>query len=52
MTRRHPDPLAASIDHIVPLAVGGTNDPANLQLSHFRCNWRKRQTNGEHLKEQ
>lgn len=41
-TRQHPDPLAASIDHIVPLSQGGTNEPANLQLAHLRCNLSKR----------
>lgn len=40
--RRHPDPLCPSIDHVIPLARGGTNDPDNLQLAHLRCNLRKR----------
>lgn len=40
--RRHPDPLAPSLDHILPLARGGTNDLSNLQISHLRCNLRKR----------
>ncbi len=39
--KRHPDPLAASIDHIVPVSRGGGDDLTNLQLSHFRCNWKK-----------
>lgn len=39
---RHPDLLAPSVDHIVPLARGGTNDPGNLQIAHFRCNFSKR----------
>lgn len=30
--------MCASIDHIVPRAHGGTNDPANLQLAHLQCN--------------
>ncbi|HUR24000.1 MAG TPA: HNH endonuclease signature motif containing protein [Acidimicrobiales bacterium] len=46
MTRRHPDPLAASIDHIIPLSRGGSNDVVNLQLSHFRCNWSKKNNGG------
>lgn len=45
--RRHPDPLCASIDHIVPLSQGGTNDLTNLQLAHLRCNLRKRATTHE-----
>jgi HNH endonuclease len=34
-------PLSASIDHIVPLAAGGTDDRANLQLAHLFCNLHK-----------
>jgi len=33
-----PDPLSASIDHIIPLANGGTHEPKNVQLAHFICN--------------
>jgi hypothetical protein len=40
--RRHPDPLAPSIDHVIPLSQGGTNDLENLQLTHLVCNLRKR----------
>ena len=29
------------VDHIIPRARGGTNDPANLQASHRRCNGAK-----------
>lgn len=38
---RKPDALAPSIDHIVPRALGGTDDLANLQMAHFGCNQRK-----------
>jgi hypothetical protein len=31
-------PHAASVDHVIPRARGGTNDPANLRLAHRRCN--------------
>lgn len=27
-----------SFDHVIPLAKGGTNDPANLALTHRKCN--------------
>ena len=40
--RRDPDGLmCASVDHVVPRARGGTNDPENLQLAHLLCNHRK-----------
>ena len=39
----HPDPQAPSLDHILPLAVGGSTEPDNLQLAHLICNLRKRQ---------
>ena len=37
--RLFPDPWSATIDHIIPIAKGGS--PANLenlQLAHLRCN--------------
>ena len=30
-----------SIDHIVAVSQGGSDDPSNLQLAHRRCNQRK-----------
>lgn len=33
-----PSPLAATIDHVVPLAKGGTHEPGNVQCAHFICN--------------
>lgn len=50
MTKKHPDPMAPSIDHILPLALGGSNDLANLQLSHLRCNVVKRHKGGGQLR--
>lgn len=35
----HPDSL--TLDHIQPLARGGTHEPANVQLAHALCNLRK-----------
>lgn len=35
---RWPHPRSASRDHLVPVADGGTNDPANLALAHLECN--------------
>jgi hypothetical protein len=36
-----PDPLAPTLDHVVPLARGGTHEPANVRLAHFLCNSRR-----------
>lgn len=44
--REYPDPLAASLDHVVPVSQGGTNDPANLRLVHLVCNLRRRHLGG------
>lgn len=38
MTTRKPDLRCASVDHVVARAHGGSDDPANLQLAHLRCN--------------
>lgn len=38
---RHPHPMSASLDHIVPLADGGEHTPLNTQCSHLRCNREK-----------
>jgi hypothetical protein len=37
-TRVFPHPLSFSLDHILPLAAGGTHEPANVQAAHFLCN--------------
>lgn len=36
-----PDPKAPTIDHILPLALGGTHEYSNVQTAHFICNSRK-----------
>ena len=33
-----PDPLAASLDHIVPVSFGGDHSIENAQLAHLGCN--------------
>lgn len=38
---RFPDPAAASLDHVIPLARGGKHSRANAQASHWICNIRK-----------
>lgn len=42
MTKQVPHPKAPTIDHILPLAAGGDDTRANVQLAHFECNWMKR----------
>lgn len=36
-----PHPKAPTLDHIIPLAKGGTHEPRNAQLACFACNCRK-----------
>lgn len=36
-----PQPASGSIDHVVPLSIGGRHDPSNVQLAHLRCNTAK-----------
>lgn len=33
-----PHPRAPTLDHIIPLAAGGTHEPSNVQLACFQCN--------------
>lgn len=40
-TLRFPDPWSASVDHIVLVANGGSNDASNLRLTHLDCNKRR-----------
>lgn len=42
MDLRWPDPMSATVDHVIPYARGGTDERENLQLCHFRCNASKR----------
>lgn len=37
-TVRHPSPLAPTIDHVIPLAKGGTHTRDNIKTAHSRCN--------------
>lgn len=47
--KRYPDPLCPSIDHVIPLSRGGTNELSNLRLAHLKCNIEKRDGGGEQL---
>lgn len=33
-----PHPMAPTIDHLIPLAKGGTHEPINCRTAHFMCN--------------
>lgn len=37
----YPDPLSASLDHVIPVSRGGEHSRENTAASHFRCNIRK-----------
>lgn len=37
-TLKHPHPRSGSIDHIIPLSVGGDDTLANVQAAHLSCN--------------
>ena len=36
----YPDPMSASLDHVVPIARGGSHTYGNVQCSHLECNVR------------
>lgn len=40
-TAKVPDPLAPTLDHAVPLSLGGEHVYHNVQCAHFGCNSRK-----------
>ena len=41
-----PDVMRASVDHILPRAWGGSDEPENLQLAHLHCNHVKSDRHG------
>lgn len=36
-----PQPLAPTLDHVIPLALGGSHTMSNMQAAHFICNCTK-----------
>ena len=40
-TIKYPDPMSISIDHIIPLSLGGKSTIDNLQAAHLICNKQK-----------
>ncbi len=45
-TKSFPHPNSPTIDHIVPLAAGGTHEPTNCRTACLRCNTAKRHNGG------
>lgn len=43
---KHPHPMSASLDHVIPLSEGGSHTRANTRASHLRCNIRRRHMGG------
>jgi hypothetical protein len=37
-TVKWPDPMSASLDHVIPIVAGGTHTANNVQCSHLDCN--------------
>lgn len=46
---RHPHPLCASLDHLIPVCEGGTSDVWNLRLTHLRCNLQRNAARKEQM---
>jgi 5-methylcytosine-specific restriction endonuclease McrA len=36
-----PDPMSASVDHVIPISKGGEHSMSNVRSAHLRCNCRK-----------
>lgn len=47
---KYPHPRSASLDHIRPLAEGGTHTLGNVQCSHLACNLNKGASGGGQLR--
>jgi hypothetical protein len=45
--RKRPHPLSPSIDHIVPVSLGGTHTRSNVQITHWFCNQEKNMYTGD-----
>lgn len=51
MTLTRPSSLfGPSVDHVLPRALGGTDDPENLALAHYWCNAVKSDRSGFSMK--
>lgn len=45
-SKTSPHPLSPSLDHVIPLSLGGAHDPVNVALAHLRCNVTKSNRGG------
>jgi len=41
MELKFPDPMSASVDHVIPYTKGGTDAVDNLRPCHLDCNRKK-----------
>lgn len=46
---KFPHLLSGTLDHIIPIAKGGTHEPKNCQLAHLICNSNKREVGESQL---
>lgn len=46
----YPDPMSASLDHIMPLCRGGLHTQENVQCAHLGCNLHKNVSGGGQLR--
>lgn len=44
---RYPDPRSVSLDHVVPLSLGGPHTRANTRCSHLGCNVKRQAGRGD-----
>ena len=47
---KYPHPMSASIDHIIPVSLGGHHAPINVQLAHWICNSKRGATGPAQLR--
>lgn len=45
-SKSSPHPRSASLDHVIPLSLGGAHDPSNVSLAHLLCNTTKSNRGG------
>lgn len=36
-----PHPRSGTVDHVIPVSAGGSDDPSNLRATHWHCNEEK-----------